>query len=291
MNNRNSKEERGRKDVKYFIIVFGALIALLFVFTARADEIVMAEAPFNVGGNNDSFAAAVVNYISDSGNTESGKQSAPDILYAPGSSIGGTFIYVDVSDEPDNGNPSESNPAPSVINDVVRNGDKEVEQDPKPEDSVEIYVPDSDDDCPISDRVPLSPDVQQYIWTKCKKVTGDYKNYYAFILGTIQMESEFKRTAIHYNNNGTTDRGLMQINSCNISSCKRAGLITCTDDLWDIYKNIDCGFHEMNDYIKKFGVCEAAYFAYNTGRQNGGSNKASRAVMRNMSAWNTILFG
>ena len=155
----------------------------------------------------------------------------------------------------------------------------------------EIYVPDSDDDCPVNENVPLSVEVQEYIWTKCKKTTDDYKNYYTFILGTIQMESDFKRTAIHYNNNGTTDRGLMQINSCNIKSCKSAGLISCTDDLWDIYKNIDCGFHEMDDYIKKFGVCEDAYYAYNTGRQNGGSNKASRTVMSNMANWSQIIFG
>lgn len=155
----------------------------------------------------------------------------------------------------------------------------------------EIYVPDSEDDCPVSDAVSLSVEVQEYIWKKCKQTTDDYKNYYAFILGVIQRESEFSRTAIHHNDNGTTDRGLMQINSCNIKSCKKAGLITCTDDLWDIYKNIDCGFHEMDEYIRKFGVCESAYYAYNTGSTKGGSNNNSRIVMGFYENWKKVLYG
>ena len=297
--NRSTKE---KKENAMFIFVLLVLFGLLFMaikfshIEARADEIVVAEAPFNVvGGSNENSVAGSIIDISDGGSDQSVQSPASNILYAPGASDGTDFVLtIESSDDPVDSS-DESNNAPVVDSqtNIIRHGEiepntSEVGQEVEVAD---IYVPDSDDDCPVSAAVRLPVEVQEYIWNKCKKVTGDYKNYYAFILGAIELESDFKRTAIHYNDNGSVDRGLMQINSCNIKSCKRAGLITCTDDLWDIYKNIDCGFHEMNDYVKKFGVCESAYYAYNTGRQNGGSNKNSRIVMQNMSKWNTILFG
>ena len=296
----NEKNVREKQEIKYFaIIVMGILIALMiFVkassFNSYADEVLVAESPVNVGGNNGSISESFVIDVSDGGSNESVQSSAPAIIYDPDLTGGGDLVPTSEPGDDSNSNSSEGNETSGNTGEVNVIKHAEPKSDIKEEQPVnieEIYVPDSDDDCPVSAAVRLPVEVQQYIWTKCKKVTGDYKNYYAMILGTIELESDFKRTAIHYNDNGSVDRGLMQINSCNISSCKRAGLISCTDDLWDIYKNIDCGFHEMDYYIKKFGVCESAYYAYNTGRQNGGSNKNSRIVMRNMSYWNTLLFG
>ena len=156
--------------------------------------------------------------------------------------------------------------------------------------TIDVYVPDSDDDCPVSEAVPLSTELQEYIWTRCKKATADYEKYYAFILGCIQHESTFRTKATHHNSNGTTDRGIMQINSCNIGKMRRAGLIASAEDLFDPYKCIDCGFWLMNQYIDKFGVSEDAYYAYNTGKEHGGSNRNSRKVMSYMSEWNAVLF-
>lgn len=136
-----------------------------------------------------------------------------------------------------------------------------------------------------SSDVPLSADVQEYIWNKCKASASDYRNYYYFMLGAIQLESSFKSKAIHYNKNGTVDRGLCQINSCNIKKMKKLGLIGSSDDLFNVYKNIDCGFAMMNKYINMFGVSESAYYAYNTGREKHGSNSNSRLVMKYMSQW------
>ena len=142
---------------------------------------------------------------------------------------------------------------------------------------------------PYSEAVPLSPAVQEYIWIKCKEATSDYVNYYYFMLGAIQLESSFNSNAVHYNGNGTVDRGLCQINSCNVKKMKKLGLINSSDDLFDTYKNIDCGFAMMNRYIDMFGVTESAYYAYNTGRERTGSNKNSRAVMRYMGQWKSVL--
>lgn len=301
MDERKEREYRQHQEFKLFIEIIIFLLTLLFIFikldsmVSYADTVYLAEAPSNVGGSNGTGSEGFVIDISSDRSEESNKEQTSDIVNAsdvavepansdnnvPIKPAGPDIIYVD-------------EPGKSVNEKTGIDNESSVE-DPKggsvtAENGDEIYVPDSDDDCPVSSAVPLDVEVQEYIWNHCKRVTGDYKNYYAFILGAIQLESEFKRTAIHHNDNGTTDRGLMQINSCNIKSCKNAGLISCTDDLWDIYKNIDCGFHEMNEYVRKFGVCESAYFAYNTGRTSGGSNKNSRVVMSNMAQWNTMLF-
>ena len=293
-----NRSDREKKETLMFVLILFILFGVLFFcirysrIEARADNVLLAEAPSNVGGNNgNGFAGGVID-ISDDRSNQSVQSSAPTIIYAPDPDNGDSFILTIESGNDSVVDSNEGNAAPVLDSqtNIIRHVEAEPDTSNVGEEVVDIYVPDSDDDCPVSDKVPLSAEVQQYIWTKCKKTTGDFKNYYAFILGAIQLESDFKRTAIHHNSNGTTDRGLMQINSCNISSCKRAGLISCTDDLWDIFKNIDCGFHEMDEYVKKFGVTESAYYAYNTGRQNGGSNKNSRVVMKNMSYWNTILF-
>lgn len=302
MDDKKEREVRKQQEIKLFFIYMIIMLTLLFAFAkatsmiSYADTIVLAEEPSNVGGSNGTGSESFVIDISSDRSLESDQEQAADIVNDSNVSLGSFDTDPDV--------PSESS-GPSIIyatelgrsvNEKTSVGNESSVEDPKggsvtAENGDEIYVPDSDDDCPVSSAVPLDVEVQEYIWNHCKRVTGDYKNYYAFILGAIQLESEFKRTAIHHNKNGTTDRGLMQINSCNIKSCKNAGLISCTDDLWDIYKNIDCGFHEMNEYIKKFGVCESAYYAYNTGRTKGGSNENSRVVMNNMSYWNAVLFG
>lgn len=157
--------------------------------------------------------------------------------------------------------------------------------------ALDVYVPDSDDDCPVNENVPMETELQEYIWTRCKKATADYENYYSFILGCIQLESTFKASATHKNKNGSIDRGIMQINSSNIGKMKRVGLISSAEDLFDPFICVDCGLWLMNQYIDKFGVTEDAYYAYNTGRERGGSNKNSRKVMRYMSEWNSLLFG
>lgn len=156
--------------------------------------------------------------------------------------------------------------------------------------ALDVYVPDSDDDCPVNDAVPLSTELQEYIWTRCKKATSDYENYYAFILGCIQHESTFRAKATHHNSNGSVDRGIMQINSSNIGKMRRAGLIASAEDLFDPFVCIDCGLWLMNQYIDRFGVSESAYYAYNTGRETEGSNKNSRKVMQYMAEWKRLLF-
>lgn len=287
--NKEERDYRKKKEVELFFKYVIILGALLFLFLKLSSIMSFAEG-YSFDENLGEF---VIDITTSDGGDESLQQPAPNIIYAGSASSGSDISVSDVPDNVNNGS-SGTDSGPAIIyGEGISKDDRQAEittsigeiEDNK------VYVPDSNDDCPVSSAVPLAVEVQEYIWKKCKEATGDYKNYYAFILGAIQHESDFKRTAIHYNSNGTVDRGLMQINSCRISPSKRAGLITCTDDLWDIYKNIDCGFLEMNEYLKLHGVSESTYFGYNTGRSKGGSNKNSRIVMKYMSAWNAILFG
>lgn len=135
------------------------------------------------------------------------------------------------------------------------------------------------------EELPIDREVQKYIWDKC----GHDKEYYALMLGAIELESSFDHKATGHNSNGSVDRGLCQINSSNISNMKRLGLIGCKEDLYDIYKNIDCAFYLMDKYVGMFGPTEAAYYAYNTGREHEGSNKNSRAVMQLKSKWRELI--
>lgn len=301
------KKHQQTEETKLFIFYTAVLFIIVCILSVMArkytyaatNEVIIADIPSNIGGQDDYIESSVVTIIDD-GSGETLQAEAPNIIYVDRTSdrSGNAFANAgnksdnDRTDISDNANgQSDGSLSESLRLSKLRQSSESSVQGESESGVNDIYIADSDDDCPVSDAVPLPIEVQEYIWTHCKRVTGDYKNYYAFILGAIQHESSFKRTAIHHNKNGTTDRGLMQINSCNIKECKNAGLISCTDDLWDIYKNIDCGFHEMNSYVEKHGVSESAYYAYNTGREKGGSNKNSRIVMKYMAQWNAILFG
>ena len=295
----NSEEQkiRDRKEFKEFLVITIGLFAVLFFVmkiysVSYADEVVLAEAPFiEVGEENE--GSFVIDIVSDanSGNQSSDSQQAPAIIYVDSSSDKrGTVsdtVGVDVSER----SVDDSDELDKQSGSNVLFADGSHNQSNETSITDEIYVPDSDDDCPVSDKVPLPIELQEYLWTKCKKATGDYKNYYAFCLGVMELESTFRTSATHYNKNGTVDRGIMQINSSNVGKMKKAGLISSCEDLYNAYKCIDCGVHMLNNYISKFGVSESAYYAYNTGKEHQGSNKNSRKVMQNMSKWNCVVFG
>ena len=297
MNNSDIRELK--LFVKFSAVLLTSLYILCRLTTATyADDVLVADAPGNIGGNNginsestilDSFRID----ISSDRNIENHDGTAPDIIYAPDSTGGRSSVPapVDIHDAVDITNENNEPTEESIR--ILRPGDQSNEYGAESETiSIDdIYVPDSDDDCPVSSAVPLPIELQEYLWTKCKKATGDYKNYYAFCLGVMEHESSFRAKATHHNSNGSTDRGIMQINSSNIGKMKRAGFISCAEDLYNAYKWIDCGVHMLNNYSSQFGVSESAYYAYNTGRERKGSNKNSRIVMGYMSKWNTVLFG
>lgn len=273
------------------------LTLLIFSFSlttnAYADEVILAEAPGNMEVINDISESTITDISTDRSN-ESNDAPVPDIIYAPDSNSGRNSVSTAVDLNGSVGSFNEANAGTKESSRIIRVGDQQSQQSTSSEnvtEEVEVYIPDSDDDCPVSSAVPLPIELQEYLWTKCKKATGDYKNYYAFCLGVMEHESSFRAKATHHNSNGSTDRGIMQINSSNIGKMKRAGFISSAEDLYNAYKCIDCGVHMLNNYIGMFGVSESAYYAYNTGRERHGSNKNSRIVMKYMAKWNATVFG
>lgn len=273
------------------------LTLLIFSFSlttnAYADEVILAEAPGNMEVINDVSEHTITDISTDRSN-ESNDAPVPDIIYAPDSDSGRDSVSTAVDLNGSVGGFNEADAGTEESSRIIRVGDQQSQQSTSSEnitEEIEVYIPDSDDDCPVSSAVPLPIELQEYLWTKCKKATGDYKNYYAFCLGVMEHESSFRAKATHHNSNGSTDRGIMQINSSNIGKMKRAGFISSAEDLYNAYKCIDCGVHMLNNYIGMFGVSESAYYAYNTGRERQGSNKNSRIVMKYMAKWNATVFG
>lgn len=143
---------------------------------------------------------------------------------------------------------------------------------------------------PISDgfvyipEIPLDEEQQHLLWTECIERGVEY----AFALAVIQKESEFNPKATNHNNNGSTDKGIFQTNSCWWKELKKEGMISESDDLYDPSIGIHCGMWELSKYVGKYGNTERAYAAYNTGR-DVKSNKNSRKVMQYWEAWKEVV--
>lgn len=90
---------------------------------------------------------------------------------------------------------------------------------------------------------------------------------FSALLAVMDRESGFGADIDHTNTNGSTDIGIMQINSCNWDSLKeRYGLDVCNSD----YDNIEAGALFLGTYWSKY-TPEEAFAAYNMGE--GGMNK------------------
>lgn len=143
---------------------------------------------------------------------------------------------------------------------------------------------------PISDgfvyisEIPLDEEQQHLLWNECIERGIDY----GLALAVIQHESEFNPKATNHNNNGSTDKGLFQTNSCWWKELRKEGMISESDDLYDPATGIKCGVWELSKYVGKYGNSERAYAAYNTGR-DVKSNKNSRKVMQYWEAWKGVV--
>jgi len=100
----------------------------------------------------------------------------------------------------------------------------------------------------------------------------------------IGKESNGDPTAIGHNNNGTTDHGLMQINSCNHTWLSQELGIT---DFMDPVQNIQAGCYILGLLSHKYSDKHQILMAYNMGetqmrrlwRQGIRSSRYSREVM------------
>lgn len=126
---------------------------------------------------------------------------------------------------------------------------------------------------PNISSVPLSADILKFIWEKTNEKGVDYLSF----LALIKTESNFNPELIYYNDNGTIDYGLVQINSANIKRLsKKIGIKKV--DVFNPYHNIMLGLEELmesREYWKREYAGDnldlVMYMSYNMG--NYGSRK------------------
>jgi len=115
-------------------------------------------------------------------------------------------------------------------------------------------------DKPIRYDVPLSDELQEYIIIECREAVPPVP--IEIVLAIIEHESGFQSDAVGHNANGSTDHGLMQINSVNHEWLEiELGL----DDMHDPRQNIAAGVHILSGLLEDTGSMTAALMAYQCG--------------------------
>lgn len=102
---------------------------------------------------------------------------------------------------------------------------------------------------------------KQYAYTKCAENNLSYEMFLAVAFN----ESRFTVDAVNVNKNGTTDRGLCQINDSCFSFLKSKGVINNKNQLFDPYTNIDCYIELMKYHIAFTGDEDLALLRYQVG--------------------------
>ena len=113
------------------------------------------------------------------------------------------------------------------------------------------------DDVKFYYDVPLSEELQDYIFDLCEKEEVPS----SLIIAMIDQESDFRPNVISASN----DYGLMQINKCNHEWLKETYNIT---DILDPQQNILAGVKILGEYYHKYDNPHKVLMAYNMG-ENG----------------------
>lgn len=104
-------------------------------------------------------------------------------------------------------------------------------------------------------NVPLSQELQGYIWRECKAADIPSSVVYA----VIECESNFDENAV----SDGGDYGLMQINEiCHAELCERLGV----PNVIDPYFNVLAGITLLSEYYHEYDDWNAALMAYNCGK-------------------------
>lgn len=109
------------------------------------------------------------------------------------------------------------------------------------------------------------------------------------VRAVIGGESDWDMQATNHNPNGTTDYGLMQINTCNHAWLSKELGIT---DFYDIAQNIQAGCYMLGLLARKYDSTHRILMSYNMGEQTAGrlwrhgiySSRYSREVMERYEA-------
>lgn len=115
-------------------------------------------------------------------------------------------------------------------------------------------------------EIPLSKELQKYTYDLCKENNVDFET----VLAIMWEESRFQPNKIHYNNNGTTDYGLCQINSCHSSQFKSQHIT----NILEPHQNIRFAISMLTDINKKYTNTHDCLMCYGLGET--GMKKAKR---------------
>jgi len=155
-----------------------------------------------------------------------------------------------------------------IQNDFQKHSEIQVVEDTNPEPTQEEII------SPKIYDIPLSDDLQQYIWNLGEK----YDLSYELILAVIKTESDFDTQAISYDN---SSYGLMQLNHINTIDwlAKEVGI----DDFdpFNPYHNLEAGIWYLawlRDYWQRQDLSEEDRFALVLLSYNRGIEGAKRYV-------------
>lgn len=151
-----------------------------------------------------------------------------------------------------------------------------------PTKAIEISVPPSsasESEAFYIEQISLSEELQKYIYDLCKERNISYD----LILAVIKRESNFNVNSIGYNDNGSYDSGLMQINSCHLESIEDTYGFT---DIMNPYNNVLVGIDMLSENINEYGEV-GGLMAYNLG--SGGYEDAVAAGINSTSYSDQVL--
>lgn len=98
-------------------------------------------------------------------------------------------------------------------------------------------------------NIPLSEDLQTYIWDICQ----EYNIEYELFLALIKQESNFNPKAVNKNTNGTCDLGIAQLNSVNHSyHSSLAGVSEKDFDPYNPYMNTKAALGHLRDLYESW---------------------------------------
>lgn len=141
-----------------------------------------------------------------------------------------------------------------------------------PREDVKLVNETEEPDFAVVDDIPLSADLQAHTY----EVSEKYSVPFSLLIAVMDQESDFRTSLRSSNENGTTDIGIMQINSSNKKMLKSKYNL----DIEDSYDNIEAGAVMLADLLTRYSV-EEALAAYNLGEgglQKHGVNKYAGEV-------------
>ena len=133
----------------------------------------------------------------------------------------------------------------------------------------EFYIP----------EIPLSQELQYYTYQQCMEKDVSYE----LVLAMMYHESNYDVSAVRYYEDGSSDSGIMQINSINAQSLYEQYGIT---NLQDPYENILAGVSIISGFVHQYGEHDGL-MAYNMGA-GGYQNALANGIYTTAYAQNIL---